>query len=82
MLQKTSHFMRQANLINGEWVQADSGQTVDVNNPATGLKIGTVPKSGKAETAVPSKPPMKPSRPGARRPRSSARSCCASCTMR
>ncbi|MES0092291.1 NAD-dependent succinate-semialdehyde dehydrogenase [Mesorhizobium sp. M0030] len=50
MLQKTSHFMRQANLINGEWVQADSGQTVDVNNPATGLKIGTVPKSGKAET--------------------------------
>lgn len=50
MLQKTSHFMRQANLINGEWVQADSGQTVDVNNPATGLKIGTVPKAGKAET--------------------------------
>ena len=50
MLQKTSHFMRQANLINGEWVQADSGQTVDVNNPATGLKIGTVPKSGKVET--------------------------------
>src|SRR6202008_1637141 len=50
MLQKTSHFMRQANLINGKWVQADSGQTIDVNNPATGLKIGTVPKSGKAET--------------------------------
>ncbi|TIX06160.1 MAG: aldehyde dehydrogenase family protein [Mesorhizobium sp.] len=42
--------MRQANLINGEWVQADSGQTVDVNNPATGLKIGTVPKSGRVET--------------------------------
>lgn len=50
MLQKTSHFMRQANLIGGEWVQADSGQTVDVTNPATGLVIGTVPKSGKAET--------------------------------
>jgi succinate-semialdehyde dehydrogenase/glutarate-semialdehyde dehydrogenase len=50
MLQKTNHFMRQANLINGEWVQADSGQTLDVINPATGLKIGTVPKSGKAET--------------------------------
>ncbi len=50
MLQKTSHFMRQANLINGEWVQADSGATIDVTNPATGLKIGTVPKSGKAET--------------------------------
>ena len=50
MLQKSSHFMRQANLISGEWVQADSGATLDVTNPATGLKIGTVPKSGKAET--------------------------------
>ncbi|HEU4986171.1 MAG TPA: aldehyde dehydrogenase family protein, partial [Rhizobiaceae bacterium] len=50
MLQKTSHFMREANYIDGEWVPADTGQTIDVNNPATGLKIGTVPKSGKAET--------------------------------
>jgi succinate-semialdehyde dehydrogenase/glutarate-semialdehyde dehydrogenase len=50
MLQKTSHYMRQANLIGGEWVQADSGATIDVINPATGLKIGTVPKAGKAET--------------------------------
>ncbi|MBE0692753.1 MAG: NAD-dependent succinate-semialdehyde dehydrogenase [Aquamicrobium sp.] len=50
MLQKTSHFLRQANLIDGEWVQADSGATIDVINPATGLKIGTVPKAGKAET--------------------------------
>jgi succinate-semialdehyde dehydrogenase/glutarate-semialdehyde dehydrogenase len=50
MLQKTSHYMRQANLIGGEWVQADSGATIDVTNPATGLKIGTVPKAGKAET--------------------------------
>jgi len=50
MLKKTSHYMRQANLIDGEWVQADSGKTIDVTNPATTLKIGTVPKSGKAET--------------------------------
>ncbi len=50
MLQKTSHFMRQGNLIDGEWVQADSGAVIDVINPATGLKIGTVPKAGKAET--------------------------------
>jgi succinate-semialdehyde dehydrogenase/glutarate-semialdehyde dehydrogenase len=50
MLQKTSHFMREANLIGGEWVQADSGATIEVTNPATGLKIGTVPKSGRAET--------------------------------
>ena len=50
MLQKTSHFMRQGNLIGGAWVQADSGATIDVINPATGLKIGAVPKCGKAET--------------------------------
>jgi succinate-semialdehyde dehydrogenase/glutarate-semialdehyde dehydrogenase len=42
--------MRQANLIGGEWVQADSGATIDVINPATGLKMGTVPKAGRAET--------------------------------
>jgi succinate-semialdehyde dehydrogenase/glutarate-semialdehyde dehydrogenase len=50
MLQKYSHFMREANLIGGEWVQADSGATIEVTNPATGQEIGTVPKSGKAET--------------------------------
>ncbi len=50
MLKKTSHYLREANLIDGEWVQADSGKTVDVTNPATTLKIGTVPKSGQAET--------------------------------
>ena len=50
MLQKTSHYLREANLIDGRWVAADSGKTIDVVNPATGLKIGTVPKSGAAET--------------------------------
>jgi succinate-semialdehyde dehydrogenase/glutarate-semialdehyde dehydrogenase len=50
MLQKTNQFMREAILINGEWVQADSGTTIDVVNPATGLKMGTVPKAGLAET--------------------------------
>ncbi len=50
MLQKASQFLRQANLIDGEWVQADSGATIDVVNPATGLKLGTVPKAGRAET--------------------------------
>lgn len=50
MLKKTSHFLREANLIGGEWVQADSGQTIDVTNPANGQKIGVIPKSGSAET--------------------------------
>lgn len=46
----TSRFIKQANLIGGQWVAADSGATIDVINPATGKAIGTVPKSGKAET--------------------------------
>ena len=50
MLQKTSHFMRQANFIDGAWVEADSGKAIDVINPATGLKIGAVPRCGQAET--------------------------------
>jgi len=50
MLNKSNQFMREANLIGGEWVQADSGQTIDVINPANGKVIGTVPKAGKAET--------------------------------
>ena len=33
-----------------EWVNADSGKTVDVNNPATGEVLGTVPFCGADET--------------------------------
>jgi succinate-semialdehyde dehydrogenase/glutarate-semialdehyde dehydrogenase len=51
MLAKSDAFKRELNLIGGKWVAADSGATLDVNNPATGQVIGTVPKSGKAETA-------------------------------
>ncbi len=43
-------WMRQANLIDGQWVGADGEATIDVNNPATGDVIGTIPKSGRAET--------------------------------
>ena len=50
MLQKLE-FKREANLINGEWVGADSGRTVEVTDPASGEVIGTVPNAGKAETA-------------------------------
>ncbi|MDZ5698271.1 NAD-dependent succinate-semialdehyde dehydrogenase [Chelativorans sp. M5D2P16] len=50
MLKKTSHFMREANYIGGAWVEADSGSTIEVTNPANGQVIGTVPKSGRAET--------------------------------
>jgi len=42
--------MREANLIGGEWVAADSGLSIDVIDPATMRTIGTVPRSGTAET--------------------------------
>ncbi|MEQ8666932.1 MAG: NADP-dependent succinate-semialdehyde dehydrogenase [Rhodospirillales bacterium] len=41
---------RQQCYIDGEWVDADSGETFDVLNPATGKKLGTVPKMGAKET--------------------------------
>jgi len=44
-------WLREGNFINGQWVGADSGETIDVTNPATGDVIGTVPNAGGAETA-------------------------------
>ena len=51
MLTASNAYMKQEMLIGGEWVKADSGATLEVNNPATGEIIGTVPKGGRAETA-------------------------------
>ena len=44
-------WMREANLIGGDWVGADSGKTIDVTDKATGEVIGTIPGCGRAETA-------------------------------
>ncbi len=41
---------RQQAYVDGAWIDADSGETIDVTNPATGEVIGTVPKLGAAET--------------------------------
>jgi succinate-semialdehyde dehydrogenase/glutarate-semialdehyde dehydrogenase len=41
---------REANYIGGQWVQADSGRTYDVTNPATGEVIGTAPAMSAVET--------------------------------
>jgi succinate-semialdehyde dehydrogenase / glutarate-semialdehyde dehydrogenase len=41
---------RQANCIDGKWVQADSGKTIVVKNPATGEAIGEVPALSATET--------------------------------
>jgi len=43
-------WQREANFVGGAWVQADSGKTIAVTNPATGEGIGTVPACGEAET--------------------------------
>jgi succinate-semialdehyde dehydrogenase / glutarate-semialdehyde dehydrogenase len=42
--------LRQLCAIDGQWVAADSGATLDVLNPATGERVGTVPRAGRAET--------------------------------
>lgn len=42
--------LRQQCYINGAWCDADSGETLDVINPATQAVVGSVPKMGDAET--------------------------------
>jgi succinate-semialdehyde dehydrogenase / glutarate-semialdehyde dehydrogenase len=41
---------RQSAYVDGQWINARSGATIDVDNPATGEIIGTVPRMGAAET--------------------------------
>jgi succinate-semialdehyde dehydrogenase / glutarate-semialdehyde dehydrogenase len=45
---KDAQLFRQACYVDGGWVEAKA--TIDVDNPATGEIIGTVPKLGRAET--------------------------------
>jgi len=47
---KDPSLFRQANYIDGKWIEADNGATLTVRNPATGEPIGTVPALGAAET--------------------------------
>jgi len=44
-----ARLFRQANYIDGAWIEG-SGGTIDVDNPATGEIVGTVPRLGRAET--------------------------------
>ena len=48
-LSRKDLFKQQA-FIDGQWLDADSGETLEVINPATGEVLGTVPKMGQAET--------------------------------
>ena len=45
-----SNLFRQQALINGEWLDANNGEAIDVTNPANGDKLGSVPKMGADET--------------------------------
>ncbi|GGK05337.1 NADP-dependent succinate-semialdehyde dehydrogenase [Pseudomonas matsuisoli] len=47
---KDASLFRQQAYVDGAWVDADNGQTIKVNNPATNEVLGTVPKMGRAET--------------------------------
>ncbi len=47
---KDASLLRQQCYINGKWADADSGNAIDVTNPATGEVLGTVPSMGAAET--------------------------------
>ena len=41
---------RQACYIDGSWMESSSHLTIDVDNPATGQVVGTVPRLGRGET--------------------------------
>jgi len=47
---KDARLFREACYVDGQWIQAVSGATVSVDNPATGEIIGKVPKLSGAET--------------------------------
>ena len=47
---KDSSLQREQCFIDGRWTAADDGGTIDVLNPATHAKLGTIPKMGAVET--------------------------------
>ena len=55
-LKDIRHHLQDASLlkeqcyIDGEWVDADSGETIAVTDPSNGETIGTIPNLGAAET--------------------------------
>src|SRR5450755_715946 len=72
---KDAALLRSQCYIDGRWSDADSGQTFDIVNPATAVKIGTAPLMGAGETARAIAAADKACRRGApRRPRSAPRS--------
>jgi succinate-semialdehyde dehydrogenase/glutarate-semialdehyde dehydrogenase len=44
-----SNLWKERGFIAGQWVDADSGQTTEIRNPANGELLGKVPHMGAAE---------------------------------
>ena len=49
LLRDPSLFREQA-YVGGKWIGADSGKTIEVTDPATGERLGSIPDLGEAET--------------------------------
>ncbi len=47
---KDPKLFRQQSYINGQWVDADGGETATVSNPSDGKVLGTIPNCGPTET--------------------------------
>ncbi|KAF9498768.1 succinic semialdehyde dehydrogenase [Pleurotus eryngii] len=47
---KDASLIKNQGFINGQWIDAKSGATISVNNPATNEEIGTIPEMGLEET--------------------------------
>ena len=47
---KDSKLLRQQCFIDGAWVGADNAAQLEVSNPATAEKLGSIPNMGAAET--------------------------------
>mgnify|MGYP001293438310 FL=1 len=47
---KDKSLLRQQCYIGGQWCDADSKETIEVTNPASSERLGTIPKMGVAET--------------------------------
>jgi hypothetical protein len=61
---KDAQLFRQQAFIDGAWVDADNGQTIKVNNPATGEISVPCRRWAPPKPAAPSKPPTRRCRPG------------------
>ncbi|MDD5287299.1 MAG: NADP-dependent succinate-semialdehyde dehydrogenase [Desulfuromonadaceae bacterium] len=47
---KDPTLLKRQSYLDGQWLAADGGINIDVTNPATGEKLGTVPRMGAEET--------------------------------